>query len=68
MATEVHGLRDEKDQLLMIEVDGIIVAHMTYAVADKFKGLAPALIKATHEWAKQRDADDAAIGAVQAER
>lgn len=61
MATEVRGLRDDGDQLLLIEVDGIIVAHMSYAVADKFKGLAPALIKATHEWAKQRDADDARL-------
>lgn len=64
MATEVRGLRDDGDQLLMIEVDGIIVAHMSYAVADKFKGLAPALIKAAHEWAQAHDADDAKLDAM----
>lgn len=60
-ATEVHGLRDDGDQLLLIEVDGIIVAHMAYVVASKYQGLAQALLNATREWAQQRDADNVRV-------
>lgn len=68
MATEVRGYRDDTARMYLIDVDGIIVSSITYATADKFKGLAPALIKAVHEWAKERDANDARLDALSAAR
>lgn len=56
MATEVSGVRMDDTQTFGIEIDGIIGVGIPYAVADKFPGLAPALLKATAEWARERDA------------
>ena len=56
-ATRVCGWRLDDEQALGIDIDGIIAAKIPYVMADKFKGLAPALIKAASEWAKEYDAD-----------
>jgi hypothetical protein len=56
MPIEVRWLRDDAAKMLLLEVDGIIVSSMLYVVADKFQGLAPAMLKAAAEWAQRRDA------------
>ena len=55
-ARDVNGVRMDDVGAFGIEIDGIIAVSIPYVVADKFPGLAPALLKATTEWAALRTA------------